>query len=198
MFVLSFRAAQSSYAVDVTRVVEVVPRIELRKLPHAPLYLAGLFDYRGTVTPVLDLGLLLGSLACPDRLSTRIIVTDSTAAGYGSREPRSGLGQTVIREEAKAGGHPVQPSRNRRWIVGLIAEVVGEVVSIKPGQVISPPIQLPQAPYLGAIVTIDGTMVQLIAPDKVLSASLRQMFFGIDPDEGPNGDPPAPSKVGSM
>ena len=61
MLLLTFRAAENLYAVDVTRVVEVVPRVDLRRLPHAPDFLAGLFDYRGAVVPVIDLGILLGS-----------------------------------------------------------------------------------------------------------------------------------------
>ncbi len=197
MFLLTFRAAQSPYAIDVARVVEVVPKIELRRLPHAPAYLAGLFDYRGTVTPVVDLGLLLGSEACPDRLSTRIIVAHCGTADPGAREPMARPGRAIIQAETMAGSQPAEPSRNRRRIIGLIAEQVSEVVSIEPRQMITPPIQFPQALYLGAIVAIEHTMVQLIAPDKVLPASLWQTFFGVDPDDGPKVGLPEHSEVSS-
>src|SRR5271165_3279186 len=80
MLLLTFRAAENLYAIDVARVVEVVPRINLRRLPHTPGFLAGLFDYRGTVVPVVDLGILLGSESCRDRLSTRIILVNSRPA----------------------------------------------------------------------------------------------------------------------
>src|SRR4051794_7179766 len=86
MLLLTFRAAESFYAVDVSRVVEVVPRIDLRRLPHAPAFLAGVFDYRGMVVPVVDLGVLLGSESCADRLSTRIILVDSRP---GDRDRKS-------------------------------------------------------------------------------------------------------------
>jgi chemotaxis-related protein WspB len=76
MLILRFQAANHAYAVDCRRVVEVVPHVVLRAVPHAPPYLAGLLTYRGRVVPVLDLGRLLGGEACPDRLSTRIIVTE--------------------------------------------------------------------------------------------------------------------------
>ena len=183
MFLLTFRAAQNPYAVDVAHVVEVVPRVELRRLPHAPPYLAGLFDYRGTVTPVIDLGFLLGSEACPNRLSTRIIVANCAPADFGPAEPLALPSRAVTEEETIVDSQPVEPSRDRRRIMGLIAEQVSEVVSIEPGQVISPPIQLSQTPYLGAIVTIDHTMVQLIAPDKLLPAPLWQTFFSVDSDD---------------
>ena len=91
MLLLTFRAAESLYAVDVARVVEVVPRIDLRRLPHAPAFLAGVFDYRGVVVPVVDLGILLGSDACADRLSTRIILVDSQPGGRNPRASDRGI-----------------------------------------------------------------------------------------------------------
>jgi chemotaxis-related protein WspB len=77
MLVLTFRVAEVPYAVAVRRVVEVVPRVGLRALPHAPGHLAGLLRYRGGVVPVVDLGLLMGGIACRERLDTRIILLDA-------------------------------------------------------------------------------------------------------------------------
>lgn len=79
MLLLKFQAAGQTFAVDSLRVVEVIPWVQLRPLPHAPAHLAGLLAYRGQVAPVLDLGLLLGGAACVPRLSTRIIVARPTA-----------------------------------------------------------------------------------------------------------------------
>jgi chemotaxis-related protein WspB len=82
MLVLTFRVAGVPYAVAVRRVVEVVPRVELRALPHAPGHLVGLLRYRGGAVPVVDLGLLMGGAACRDRLDTRIILVDG-GSGMG-------------------------------------------------------------------------------------------------------------------
>jgi len=82
MLVLTFRVAEVPYGVAVGRVVEVVPRVALRALPHAPAHLSGLLRYRGDAIPVVDLAVLMGSRACPDRLDTRIILVD---AGDGRR-----------------------------------------------------------------------------------------------------------------
>jgi chemotaxis-related protein WspB len=81
MLVLTFQVAEVPYAVAVRRVVEVVPRVELRAIPHAPAYLAGLLRYRGGAVPVVDLGALMGGPACPDRLDTRIILVGRDGAG---------------------------------------------------------------------------------------------------------------------
>ena len=83
MLVLTFRVADVPYAVAVRRVVEVVPRVELRALPHAAVYLVGLLRYRGGAVPVVDLGLLMGGAACRERLDTRIILVNGGIGGPG-------------------------------------------------------------------------------------------------------------------
>lgn len=200
MLLLTFRAAENLYAIDVARVVEVVPRINLRRLPHAPGFLAGLFDYRGTVVPVVDLRILLGSESCRDRLSTRIMLVNIRPAAP-SRPGQPGEAAGADRQDAAAtsgsqqGG---QPREQRRWLLGLIAEQVSDVSSVKPEQVISSSIQLPQAPYLGAIVKIDHEMVQLIAVDRVLEDTLRRSFFGTAPDDNRESISAEKAQAGSM
>jgi chemotaxis-related protein WspB len=159
MLLLTFQADESLYAVDVTRVVEVVPRVNLRRLPHAPDFLAGVFDYRGIVVPVIDLGTLLGSAACRSLLSTRIVLVDSRPD-----------------ERASIGARP--------WLLGIIAERVSDVVSVKPEGVISAAMQLPTAPYLGSIVELGHEMAQLIVIDRVLDEPLRAAFFGDEEGAG--------------
>ncbi len=63
MLVLTFRVDQIVYAVPVSQVIEVVPRVALRQVPHAPGCFLGLLHYRGGAVPVVDLGLLMGSVA---------------------------------------------------------------------------------------------------------------------------------------
>jgi chemotaxis-related protein WspB len=138
MLLLTFQADESLYAVDVTRVVEVVPRVNLRRQPHAPVFLAGVFDYRGIIVPVIDLGTLLGSAPCRSLMSTRIVLVDSRPA-----------------ERASIGPRP--------WLLGIIAERVSDVVAVKPEGVISAAMQLPTAPYLGSIVELDHEMAQLFS-----------------------------------
>ena len=200
MLLLTFRAAENLYAIDVARVVEVVPRINLRRLPHAPGFLAGLFDYRGTVVPVVDLGVLLGSESCRDRLSTRIILVNSRPAAP-SRPGQPGEAAGADRQDTAATSgsqQGEQPREQRRWLLGLIAEQVSDVSSVKPEQVISSSIQLPQAPYLGAIVEIDHEMVQLIAVDRVLENPLRRSFFGTAADDDRESISAEKARAGSM
>jgi chemotaxis-related protein WspB len=201
MLLLTFRAAESLYAVDVARVVEVVPRVDLRRLPHAPAFIAGVFDYRGTVVPVIDLAVLLGSEPCRHRLSTRIILVNGRPADHNQESRPGGAGEHDRGEPKGQDATPEAHHRpeQRQWHLGLIAEQVSDVASITPGHVISAAMQLPQAPYLGAIVEIGREMAQLIVVDRVLDESLRGAFFGegsdADADRGAN--PPAKTGAGS-
>ncbi|MBY0229745.1 MAG: chemotaxis protein CheW, partial [Gemmataceae bacterium] len=47
MLALTFQIGDNRLALDIRRVREVVPRVELRRAPSAPAWLAGEFVYRG-------------------------------------------------------------------------------------------------------------------------------------------------------
>jgi len=139
MLVLTFRVAEVLYAVAVKRVVEVVPRVALRGLPHAPDYLAGLLRYRGGAVPVVDLGLLMGESACRDRLDTRIILVDGGLHG--------GPGPGYL---------------------GLIAERVDDVRVVDELKRAVAGLEIERAPYLGSVYETDEGLLQLLEPTKIL------------------------------
>ena len=149
MLLLTFTAGGERYALDVAGVIELVPRVGLRAIPHAPAFLAGLLGYRGEVVPVIDLSLLLGSSPSADRLSTRIILVKSTPGGQNQ-------GEAARRTETK-------PGRGDVRLLGLIAEQVSDLVEVGPDQVVPAPVHLPQAPYLDSVARIDRGFVPLIA-----------------------------------
>jgi chemotaxis-related protein WspB len=140
MLVLTFRVAEVPYAVSVRQVVEVVPRVALRAVPHAPVYLAGLLRYRGGAVPVIDLGLLMGDAACEDRLDTRIILVDGGVHGG------AGLG-----------------------FLGLIAERVDDVRPVDELKRAVAGLEIEKAPYLGPVYEADDGLIQLIEPAKILA-----------------------------
>jgi len=173
MLLLTFTAGANCYAVDVARVVELIPKVELRPVPHAPLFLAGLLGYRGRVVPVIDLGLLLGGAPCRDCLSTRIILVDDTPNASGGSNDNRG----VAREDTDGS----RPSREQGPnLLGLIAEEVSDLTRTGTDQVIPTPVPMPRAPYLDAIVQSEQGILQLIAVDKIRDASLRSSSLGQD------------------
>lgn len=82
MLALAFRAGNADLAVAARDIVEVLPRMPLREPTLAPAAVIGLLPFRGTLTPVVDLCLLVAGKPAARQLGTRIIVV-SMAAGSG-------------------------------------------------------------------------------------------------------------------
>jgi chemotaxis-related protein WspB len=174
MLLLTFTVAGAHYALDVAGVIELVPRVELRAIPHAPAFLAGLLGYRGEVVPVIDLGLLLGSSPCADRLSTRIILVKSVAGGQNQ------------------GGEPRDSDRGGVRLIALIAEQLSDLVEVGAEQVVPAPVHLPQAPYLDTIARTDRGFVPMIAVAKLSLVLGPSSFVLGGPAQVPGDDEKTP------
>ncbi len=74
MLLLQFRVGKELYALPATKVVEVVPIVNLKQIPCTPDYMAGVMNYRGQPLPVLDLSSLALGIPSRKRFSTRIIL----------------------------------------------------------------------------------------------------------------------------
>lgn len=83
MLLLMFEIAKGRYALDVRQVIEIVPLVNLKKITTAPAYVAGLMNYRGLGTPVIDLNQLVNGIPYENSLSTRIIIIKYPVAGKG-------------------------------------------------------------------------------------------------------------------
>ena len=99
MLMLLFHAGDNLYALDSSQVVEVLPIVALRKIHHVPDYLAGVFNYHGTIVPVIDLCHLIQGTPCRSRFSTRIIMVKYTTKDGGHR--RLGLMAERVTETLK-------------------------------------------------------------------------------------------------
>ena len=148
MLLLTFRAAADSYAVAARQVVEIVPRIELRAIPHAPAYLLGMFHYRGAIVPVIDLSCLMGAPPCRQNLDTRIVVVEYPVNG----QPKA--------------------------LLGLLAERVNDLQKVDDEHKVSGGLALPDAPYLGPIYRVGDILVQRLDVVELLPDHLRQSLFG--------------------
>ena len=83
MLLLLFEIDNDLYALDARQIIEVVPLVQLKKIPNTPDHVAGLMNYRGAGTPVVDLCRLLASKPCENNYSTRIIIVSYPAANKG-------------------------------------------------------------------------------------------------------------------
>jgi chemotaxis-related protein WspB len=147
MLFLLFKLGKDRYAIEASRVVEVVPLLELRIIPQAPEGFAGIFNYRGKPIPAIDLCRLTLGQSAAHRISTRIIVINST------------------------------DSRGRHQLLGLIAEHATEMLRKEPNEFSQPGFKFGSGPALGPILLDPNGAIQWINDQHLLSARMRQMVF---------------------
>lgn len=132
MLVLQFYLGDVMYVIPCDRVKEVAPMVAMKRIPHAPDCVAGLFNYRGAIVPVIDLRQLIYNAPCQLRLSTRIILVE------------------YLKQDKTPG------------VFGIMAERITEAVNKPESAFTEPGIMMKNAPYLGGIVMENNAMIQLI------------------------------------
>ena len=147
MLYLLFQLGADRYALEVSRVVEVVPLLDLRRLPQAPKGVAGVFNYRGLPVPAVDLSELTLGQPSSERLSTRIIVVKHADAAGQER------------------------------LLGLVAENATETLRADPLSFVDSGVRLDAAPYLGPILMDGKGPVQLLHEQRLIPESVRQTIF---------------------
>lgn len=147
MLHLLLHLGNECYALDVRRIVEVVPLVHCRPLAHTPPCVAGTFDYRGTLVPVIDLCRLTGASPCRALYTTRIVLVDYPAAD------------------------------GRSHILGLLAEQITETVKLDPTTFEDAGVCARAAPYLGGLARQDSTLIQRIDTARLLPDDLQRLLF---------------------
>jgi len=147
MLFLLFHLGKDTYALEATQVREVIPLVDLKKVPLSPRGVAGVFNYHGTPVPVIDLCELMMNHPAQKRLSTRIILID-----YAN---------------AKGPTH----------LLGLITEKATETMQREPVDFIAPGFNNPNALYLGPVTTDARGFIQWIKIDQLLPESIRDLLF---------------------
>ena len=78
---ITFKLGDEVFAINVSRVREVLDLSLVTKVPTAPSYMRGVVNVRGTAIPVVDLRLKFGIPRVPDTVNTRIIVLELMVDG---------------------------------------------------------------------------------------------------------------------
>ncbi|MBZ0257444.1 chemotaxis protein CheW [bacterium] len=78
MLALLFSVGANRYALAARDVIEVVPLVQFRPVPKAPPSVVGVFNYRGVITPAIDMRLALEGVASSRMFSTRILIVKSS------------------------------------------------------------------------------------------------------------------------
>ena len=74
MLFLLFKIGHDRFALDASRVVEVIPLLGLKRVTGSPHGVAGIINYRGQHVPALDLCELTLNRPAAERMSTRIVI----------------------------------------------------------------------------------------------------------------------------
>ena len=134
MLALAFHAGAANLAIPARQVIEVLPRVPLRETSLAPAAVVGLLPYRGTLTPVVDLCLLVAGRNASARLGTRIIVVK---IGDGPAARMVGLLAEDVSELLELGA--TTPGLNlpdQPWLGEHIRDQPGLPQLVEPGELL--------------------------------------------------------------
>jgi chemotaxis-related protein WspB len=147
MLYLLLEVAGQQYAVEATRVVEVLPLGQVTVLPRAPTEMAGIFSDRGRPVPLIDLRRLTLRRPARPKFSTRII---------------------LVADRADDGSE---------LLIGIIAERVTEITRRSADDFKDTGFMNPATPFLGGVATTADGLVQRLDVHRLLPPATREMLF---------------------
>jgi len=129
------------------QITEILPMVQLKRIPQAPPGVAGAFNYRGVPVPVVDLVQLMLGRAARAHLSTRLVLVTY-----------------------------VDQTGNQRQL-GLVAERATDTIRLNPMDFGPSGIANEEAAYLGPVTADAGGLIQWIDPSKVLAPLVSARLF---------------------
>lgn len=148
---LVFHIGSERFALKATEVAEVLPRLPLKPIAHAPLWVAGIFAHRGVLVPVIDLSALTFGTSAQARTSTRLVLVNYQP------QPWSG------------------PRR-----LGLILEQATDTLRCDPAEFQPYGLDNQQAPYLGPVREDAQGLMQWIGVAELLTDEVRTLLFSAE------------------
>ena len=145
---LVFHIGDERYALKATEVAEVLPRLPLKPIAHAPVWVAGIFAHRGTLVPVIDLSALTFGKPAQARTSTRLVLVNYQPQPW------------------------VEPRR-----LGLILEQATDTLRCDLGEFKPYGLDNREAPYLGPVREDAEGLMQWIGVNDLLTDDVRALLF---------------------
>jgi len=150
MLYVLFNLDKDRYVIRAKDVIEIIPLVKLNHIPKTPDYVAGMFSYRGTVVPVIDMRRLTESRELRNVMSTRIILVN----------------------------YMVDDSEDH--VLGLIVEHATDTVSLNEDDFSESAVHVKDSPYMTKVVTDEAGVIQGIDVKKILPEHVRKMIFARD------------------
>jgi chemotaxis-related protein WspB len=147
MLFILFQIGRDRYALSAERIIEVLPLMNLKRVPCAPTGVAGVLNYRGNPVPVIDLNEMMVAQPAARRLSTRIILVK----------------------------YPLDDQHPRA--LGLIAEHATNMIQRSIQDFIETGVESDDARYLGRVTNDPGGLIQWIEVERLLTPEVRNVLF---------------------
>lgn len=147
MLYLILQLGDERFALDTRHVVEIIPYVNLKTLPATPPFVSGIFNYRGTPVPVIDLSQLTTGETSHAWMTTRIVLTEYPD---NTGEPH---------------------------ILGLLVEQVNDTLKLQDQDFSTTGISNPETPYLGPVTKLRDGLVQRIELEDILPDNVRALLF---------------------
>lgn len=148
---LVFHVGDERFALKATEVAEVLPRLPLKPIAHAPAWVAGIFAHRGALVPVIDVSALTFGKPAQARTSTRLVLVN----------------------------YQPQPWVEARWL-GLILEQATDTLRCDLDEFKSYGLDNRQAPYLGLVREDALGLMQWIGVNELLTDEGRAVLFSAE------------------
>ncbi|WP_338479859.1 chemotaxis protein CheW [Pseudomonas trivialis] len=148
---LLFHIGSERFALKATEVAEVLPRLPLKPIAHAPAWVSGIFAHRGALVPVIDLSALTFGTAAQARTSTRLVLVNYQPQSWAA------------------------PRR-----LGLILEQATDTLRCDPAEFKPYGLDNREAPYLGPVREDAAGLTQWIGVNELLTEDVRALLFSAE------------------
>ena len=148
---LVFHIGTERFALKATEVAEVLPRVPLKPIAHAPVWVAGIFAHRGALVPVIDLSALTFGTPAQTRTSTRLVLVN----------------------------YQPQPWIEARWL-GLILEQATDTLRCGLEEFKAYGLDNRESPYLGLVREDALGLMQWIGVNELLTEPVRTLLFSAE------------------
>ena len=129
---LTFLVGEVGYGIEISYVVEIISVQEITLVPHTHRYVKGIINLRGTVVPVIDMGMRFGQGEIEYTDKTCIIVLSMDEMSVGILVDRvqdvSNIDDESIQDPPKTTGNAIR--NNFIKAVGISAGEVKQLIDV--------------------------------------------------------------------
>ncbi|MCL2151640.1 MAG: chemotaxis protein CheW [Oscillospiraceae bacterium] len=109
---LTFLVGDVGYGIEISYVVEIISVQEITLVPHTHTYVKGIINLRGTVVPVIDMGMRFGhgEIVYTDKTCIIVLSMDDMSVGIlvDGVQDVSNIGDENLQDPPKTTGNPMK------------------------------------------------------------------------------------------